>query len=220
MGDNESVDKICAQIEEDGEREIESILEKARGTAADIVAKAEARRDEIAGKILKEARERGASESRRLLSSVNIEVRRARLKAREEVVSEIMKGVEGELGKIRESGDYEDILASLLAEGIRGRDGKSFVVHADRRDIPLIEEKVFPRVKRIMKDESRPVGSMQARPLEKRSAGGVRVGVPGGRVIYDNTFEARMFRYRDAIRTRIFDEVFAEEDAGEETGGS
>jgi hypothetical protein len=34
-------------------------------------------------------------------------------------------------------------------------------------------------------------------------------------VIYDNTFEARMFRYRDDIRMAIFDEVFYPEDDGE-----
>jgi vacuolar-type H+-ATPase subunit E/Vma4 len=213
--DKESVEKICGQIREDGDREIASILEKARSTASDILGKAEAKRDEATEKIMRDAKERGEIESRRLLSSVNIEVRRAKLRSREEVVAVIRKNVEEKLAGVRESAEYPDILTRLVVEAIHGLEGKSFVVYVDRKDLGILEEKVFPRVKKTMEDESSPVSSLQARPLEKSSSGGARVGHPGGKVIYDNTFEARMFRYRDDIRMTIFDEVFYSEDGGE-----
>jgi vacuolar-type H+-ATPase subunit E/Vma4 len=213
--DKESVEKICGQIREDGEREIASILEKARSTAAGIRSKAESKRDEVTGKILNEAKERGETESRRLLSSVNIEVRRAKLRAREEVVGVITKKVQDLLEGIRGSDEYPQILTELVIEAIIGLEGKSFVVYVDKKDLELLEKAVFPRVKEKMKEESSPVSSLQARPLDKSSAGGARVGHPGGKVIYDNTFEARMFRYRDDIRMTIFDEVFYKEDGGE-----
>ncbi len=213
--DKESVEKICEQIKEDGDREITSILEKARSTVADILGKAEAQRDEATEKIMRDAKEKGKTESRRLLSGVNIEVRRAKLKAREEVVGVITKKVQDELSGIRESGDYPAILTSLVVEAILGLEGKSFIVYVDKKDLALLEEKVFPAVKETMAAESSPVSSLQARQLEKSSAGGARVGHPGGKVIYDNTFEARLFRYRDDIRMTIFDEVFYSEDDGE-----
>jgi vacuolar-type H+-ATPase subunit E/Vma4 len=213
--DNESVERICKQIREDGEREIDSILEKARSTAAEIIGKAEANRDEAAAKIMHEAEEKGKMESRRLLSSVNIEVKRAKLRAREEVVAVITKKVEEALAGIRSTAAYPDILTGLVIEAVRGLEGKSFVVYVDRKDLSMLEEKVFPRIREIMAAESAPVSSLQARPLEKSSAGGARVGHPGGNVIYDNTFEARMFRYRDDVRKVIFDEVFYSEDSGE-----
>lgn len=215
MVDKESVEKICEQIREDGESEIASILEKARSTAAEIVGRAEVTRDQATEKIMRDAREKGETESRRLLSGVNIEVRRTKLKAREDVVGVITKKVQEELEGIRGSSDYPDILTRLVGEAIRGLDGKSFIVYVDRKDLGLLEEKVFPRVKEMMAAESSPVSSLQARPLEKSSAGGARVGQPGGKVIYDNTFEARLFRYRDDIRMAIFDEVFYPEDSGE-----
>ncbi len=215
MVDKESVEKICGQIREDGDREIASILDKARSTAADILSKAAAKHDEATEKIMRDAREKGEMESRRLLSSVNIEVRRTKLKAREEVVGVITGKVEEELSGIRSSAGYPDILTGLVLEAVRGLEGKSFVIYVDNRDLGLLEEKIFPRVKETMAAESAPVSSLQARPLEKSSAGGARVGHPGGNVIYDNTFEARMFRYRDDIRMAIFDEVFYPEDDGE-----
>ena len=215
MVDKESVEKICEKIREDGDKEIASILEKARSTAADILGKAEAKCDEATEKIMRDAKEKGETESRRLLSSVNIEVRRTKLKAREDVVGVITKKVEEKLAGVRSSAEYTDILTGLVVEAVRGLGGKSFVVYVDRKDLKLLEEKIFPRVREIMAGESAPVSSLQARPLEKSSTGGARVGHPGGNVIYDNTFEARMFRYRDDIRMAIFDEVFYPEDGGE-----
>ena len=215
MVDKDSVEKICGQIREDGDREIASILEKARSTAADILGKAESKCDEATARIMRDAKERGETESRRLLSSVNIEVRRTKLKAREEVVGVITKKVQEELSGMRSSAEYPDILTRLVVEAVRGLEGKSFVVYVDKKDLKLLKEKIFPRVREIMAGESAPVSSLQARPLEKSSAGGARVGHPGGNVIYDNTFEARMFRYRDEIRMAIFDVVFYPEDGGE-----
>ena len=215
MVDKESVEKICEQIREDGDKEIASILEKARSTAADILGKAESKRNEATEKIMRDAKERGETESRRLLSSVNIEVRRTKLKAREEVVGVIKKKVEEKLVGMRPSTEYPEILSRLVVEAVRGLEGKSFVIYVDKRDLKLLEDKIFPGVREIMAGESAPVSSLQARPLEKSSAGGARVGHPGGNVIYDNTFEARMFRYRDDIRMAIFDEVFCAEDGGE-----
>lgn len=215
MVDNESIERICGQIREDGEKEIESILDKARRTAGDITGKAEAQKEEIAARIMREAGERGKTESRRLLSSVSIEVRRAKLRAREEVVSVVGGLVEAKLREMRGSERYPGILADLVTEAVRGLDGKSFVVSVDKRDLGLLDAEVFPRVKRAMSAEGRPVNSLQARPLEKSSLGGARVGVPGGNVVFDNTFEARMFRFRDEVRARIIDRVFYADTAGE-----
>lgn len=212
MVDNESVGRICDQIREDGEREIASILGKARSTVAEIVAGAERERDRIAARIMEEARERGQIETRRLLSSVAIEVRRARLRAREEVVSVAEKQVERELQGMRSSHRYPQVLAGLVAEAVRALEGKSFIVHADKRDLELLDREIFPRLKRELSAEGHPVNLLQARPLEKSSLGGARVGVPGGNVIFDNTFEARMFRFRERIRALVIDAVFYAQD--------
>ncbi len=208
MADKESVEKICNQIREDGEKEIKSILDKAEQTASGILESAGKDGEEAAGKIMKEAKAKGEIEHRRLLSSVSIEVRRTKLKAREEVISKIGAKVEERLKGIREDESYIGILAGLVAEAVRALDGGVFQVSVDRRDLKLLEEKVFPRVIETMRAENRQVEKLDATVLEEKSIGGARVGVPGGKVIYDNTFEARMYRMRDDTRNIIFKEVF------------
>ncbi|HSG28186.1 MAG TPA: V-type ATP synthase subunit E family protein [Candidatus Krumholzibacterium sp.] len=218
MADNESVEKIISQIQEDGEQEISSILSKAESTASGILEKAAQNAGEIAEKILKDARDRGELTRRRLLSSVSIEVKRARLKAREEIISKINDMVRTELERVRGSEGYPDIMAGLIVEAVLSLEGDSFQVYADRRDLSMLEEKVFPMVKEALVPEGRKVARLEAMQLEKDSLGGARVGVPGGRVVFDNTFEARMYRLRDRTRDIIFEEVFETE--GSEGSGS
>lgn len=218
MVNNESVDRIVNQIREDGEKEIRSILDKARETASEITGKAEKIRDETVARMIKEARDKGELAERRLLSSVKIEVKRAKLKSREEIVSRINAMVRGALEETRKDADYPAILTDLVMEAVRILRGDSFFVYVDRRDIGTLREKVFPEVRKRMTAESRQIAVLEAVELEKASFGGARVGVPDGKVIFDNTFEARLYRMRDEIRNSIFREVFEPE--GREGSGS
>ncbi len=219
MVDNDSVDKICERIREDGDAEIRSIMDKAKQTADDIIARANSAGEAAAEKIMKEAQEKGEIASKRLLSSVNLEVKRAKLRAREEVVQVIHERVEKALESYRTSGDYGTVLTGLALEAIRSLDGDSFIVRAAPGDIGIIEKEVFPALRTILKDEGRDVSRLAAEQLDRPVNGGVQVGVPGGNVIYDNTFEARLYRLREEIRNIIFEEVFSEE-SKEEPGSA
>lgn len=209
MADNESVDKICSQIIEDGKKEIESIRKKAEETASGIIGKAEEEARRLSAKLLKEAGEKGELERRRLLSSVNLEVRRTKLRAREEVVSVVREKVSEILKERRQRDDYAGILAGLITEAIGALDGEQFIVHVDRRDLDILRGRVFGAVRDAVKRSGRRIVHLEARVLDKPTLGGARVGVPGGKVIFDNTFEARMYRLRDEIRNIIFEEVFS-----------
>jgi vacuolar-type H+-ATPase subunit E/Vma4 len=212
LTEQESVDKICEQIHEDGAKEVDSITGKARRTAEEIVSRAEAKARQAGERIVKDAVERGEMAKRRTLSSVSLEVRRIKLRAREEVVTAVMARVNGAVENARSRGDYADVLAALVAEAVRVLEGDAFVVHADRRDLALLESKSFPRIREIMKAEGRTVRSLEAKPLPGAVLGGAQVSVPGGNVIFDNTFEARLYRFREETRSFVFEEVFSSHD--------
>jgi len=217
--DNESVARICDRILEDGENEIKSILDKAEQTAADITGKAEGVSKSTADAVIKEARRKGDLIKRRILSSVNLEVKRAKLKARESIVAEVNGKVEEALGSLRDKPRYAGVLSSMIAESVRALDGENFVIFADRRDIGLIESEVTAAAGKMLEGEGRRVERFEVEALKEAVLGGLRVGVPGGNVIFDNTFEARIYRMQDEIRSIIFDEIFSKE-ASEEQGSA
>lgn len=208
----ESVDKICEQIRGDGAKEVDSILEKARSTAAAIIAKAESEAQKVGERILADATEKSTVAQKRVLSSVSLEVRRIKLKVREEIVNAVMDAARANVEKGRKRDDYPRVLAALVAEALRVLEGEEFVVYVDGRDLAMLESSVFPPVRELMKKRGRAVKRVEGKALPDSTTGGVRVGVPGGHVIFDNTFEARMYRYRDEIRAIIFEGVFTSED--------
>jgi vacuolar-type H+-ATPase subunit E/Vma4 len=212
LAENDSVDKICEQIREDGAREVNSIIEKAKRTAAEIMTKAEGEAKKVGERIIEEAAEKGELAKKRMLSSVSLEVRRIKLKAREEVVTAVMEMVRGSIDAGRKRPDYAKVLGELTAEAIHVLKGEEFIVFADQRDIALLESAVLPAVKELMKNNGRAVKRIECRALPGATAGGVQVGVPGGNVLYDNTFESRMYRFRDEIRAVIFRGIFSSED--------
>jgi vacuolar-type H+-ATPase subunit E/Vma4 len=205
----ESVDKICARIRGDGAKEIDAILDRARQSAAEIIAKAEAEAAKAGERIVREAGEKAELAKKRRLSSVSLEVKRIRLRSREEVVTAVMERVKAEIEGSRTRSDYPAILAGLVVEALRVLEGGEFIVSADARDLALLESVVFPAVLERMRKEGRPVKSIEGKELSAPTAGGVQIGVPGGRVVYDNTFEARTYRYRDEIRAIRFRSAFS-----------
>ena len=215
MADNDSVEEICSRIREDGEKEINSILVKAEKTASEIVAKAEKEKERVIKEILARAEEKGLAEQRRELSGVQIEIKRAKLKIREEVITSVMEKVKVSLENIRAESGYSSILKDMIIEGIKALDGKSFSVHVDQRDFNLTKKEVIPAVRAELDGN---IEDIEVKKLEKESLGGARIGVPGGNVIYDNRFEARLYRLRDDIRNLIFEWTFRSE--GSEGSGS
>ncbi|HMA75954.1 MAG TPA: V-type ATP synthase subunit E family protein, partial [Candidatus Krumholzibacteriaceae bacterium] len=104
--------------------------------------------------------------------------------------------------------DYPEILKDMIVEGIKALDGKSFLVMVDRADFSIMEKEVLPAVRDELKGE---LEDVRIRQLEEDSLGGVKVGTPGGNVVYDNRFEARMYRLRDDIRNMIYEDIFRSE---------
>ncbi len=84
MINEESINEICRQIREDGEKEITSLLEKAEKTAESIRGKARSEGERVAQETIKEAQARAEAIKKKVLSSVALEVKREKLRIREE----------------------------------------------------------------------------------------------------------------------------------------
>lgn len=218
MANDKSVEEICRRIREDGEKEAESILDKAERTATGIVERAEKKKERIAEEIINEAEQDGENEFRRLLSSIKIEMKREKLKIREEVIEHIMEKVRAELESTRTEEDYCRILEGMILAGVRALEDSSFVILVDRRDIDLTTGRVIPDVKRKIEEETGNPCRFRVEGLSKSVLGGARIKSAEGKVAFDNTFEARMHRLNDDIRNVIFEEVF--QLSGSEESGS
>jgi vacuolar-type H+-ATPase subunit E/Vma4 len=142
-------------------------------------------------------------------------VKRSKLRAREEIVSTVHERVEKALADYRKSGDYASMLTGLVLEAVSALERDSFIVWANAENIDLVKGSVFPAVLEAAEKKGLSISKLEAKPFDRSVSGGVQIGVPGGNVIYDNTFEARLYRLREEIRNIIFEEVFSSKESEE-----
>ena len=210
MVNEESVQEICRQIIEDGEKEVNSILDKARRTIEEIKSKARKEGEEAAQRILKEAEARAQAIKKRTLSSVSLEVKREKLKIREELYREVMSELKVKLGNLRSSSEYPDVLKRLIVEAVKALGREKIVVYVDKRDLSVVEKDVLPAVKESLNSEGIDIKEIKVEELDKEILGGAMVAAADGNIIYDNTFESRMYRAENEIRNYIYSTICPE----------
>jgi len=206
----ESVQEICRQIMEDGEKEVNSILDKARRTVEEIKSRARKEGEEIAQKILKDAESRAQAIKKRTLSSVSLEVKRERLKIREELYSEVISELKVKLKNLRSTPEYADVLKRLIVEAVKALGRDRIVVYVDKRDIAVVEKDVVSAVKESLSSEGIDIKEIKVAELDREILGGVMVAASEGNVMYDNTFESRMYRAESEIRSYIYSTICPE----------
>jgi len=216
----ESVQEICRQIMEDGEKEVNSILDKARRTIEEIKLRARKEGEEAAQKIIKEAETKAQALKKRTLSSVSLEAKRERLKIREELYREVISELKVKLGNLRSTPEYADVLKRLILEAVKalGKDRiviyvdnkDRIVIYVDKRDIAVVEKDVVSAVKENLSSEGIDIEEIKVAELDREILGGVMVAASEGNVMYDNTFESRMYRAESEIRSYIYSTICPE----------
>ncbi|MDA4130392.1 MAG: V-type ATP synthase subunit E [Thaumarchaeota archaeon] len=98
---------------------------------------------------------------------------------------------------------YEDLLKSMILEGIDEVGGSEFVVSSNARDQSLVQKVIV-----AISGQKQVKISPSSSPLTN-TIGGVSIGSGDGYVTFDNTYEARLERLKPALRKQLA-KLFAE----------
>jgi len=109
------LDKITARIAQDGQKEIDEALEKARAEAAQIAAQYEAQGKAEAQKILDRGRQAAKQREERLASAAQMEGRKAVLAAKQEMLDEAFQRAKKKLLELPQE-QYVSLLADLAVK--------------------------------------------------------------------------------------------------------
>ena len=190
------VELLRRAVSEEGRKEAEQVLARARTDADRLVAEArEKAGKDLEGKIV--AR-RGAAhaEAKRIVDSAELEAKRRIMVFREKIVQEVFEALRERLKEFRRDPAYVDFLARALEEGMERLEGNAFIAELNEDDLPLFQG----RAEQIAAARG---ASLSLRPSPSVN-GGVRVYSGDGRTLFDNSLSARIERRKDAIRSRIW----------------
>ncbi|MCS7131568.1 MAG: V-type ATP synthase subunit E family protein [Hadesarchaea archaeon] len=192
------VDEILKETREKTTQLIEAAQKEARSilNAARLAAKEEMERE------VREAKTRGEQMYRAMLAEGRVKAKKEILRKREELINEVFERAKEKLVEYTSSERYERDLIRIAAEACKKLNSDKVVIHANKRDLKLLERRMDELIRAAGKLTSVSLGE----PIQ--TMGGVRVGTPDGKMEVDDTLEARMNREFEALRIKVAKVLF------------
>jgi len=185
----DTLDKVSGEFEsemlaelQDGKGQALSSLETTRKLAKTSVSK-----------ILETGVKQADSLKRQIIGAAELEARNSQLKALEKAVVEVFESAVKELHRVPAQ-RYQDAMARFVREGLDviGADAKVYCRSEDRQVVSAVIRTVASGQSKVVLDDK-----------SISTIGGVVMSSPDGSVRFDNTFEARLERTRQALRMDV-----------------
>jgi len=202
---------LITGIEEDARKEEKQLLDEGQKRAQEKKAYAEKKAESILTDARRDGEAQGEAVKRKIVSGVELEVKRLSMHARDAVMQDITGRVEAKLNSMIDSPDYKSILTDWIAEAAAGLGADAAQVNASDREKPLIDDKLLALAAQNAAERTgKPVTLTlsDARPLKSQ---GVVLTATDGRTAFNNQVKTRMMRKQREIRTLIYNALFADD---------
>ncbi len=203
MESSGNLEALVQRVLEKARTQSDSMVERARKASDREVGRAEAQYREQRESFQSQLRDEAESRLRSLRSESERKIRRASMIAIQEAVDSVFSDALEAAGKEFDSKERLELLKELLIEGAQAVDSVPARVRLNERELDLLRRECSSELRedgeyhldnglRFVLDED---------PIN--TAGGPLVTDMSGRVVYDNTFEARLERKREDLRRMV-----------------
>ena len=201
---NQSKDILIAGIEADARQEEEKLLAEAEQQAADKRKYGDQKIESILADARQRAEKQAEEINRKVVSSVEMEVRRRSLRLRDTILQDLMRQVEDRMKMRIATPDYRAVLLHWIVEAARGLSVDAAEVNASAAERELIDETLLREAMEIL--EHKVVLTLsKAEPLGGQ---GVVLTSVNGRLAFNNQVRTRIQRRQRGIHVLIHDALF------------
>jgi V/A-type H+-transporting ATPase subunit E len=196
--------KITSRIEEDSEVEAQEILRDVQAKADEIIAKTKAQAKSVEDEIIQKGRHDAELINQRIIANAKLQAKKHGLDVKEEIIQNAFDEAEKRLEKITLSKEYPNILKSIIAEGVESIGGDDVEVVVRKEDVKLVNKAFLKELRKKL--------SVNITLSEDsiKSLGGAIIRTRDGTIVVNNTFETRMRRMRDELRSKVAKILFEE----------
>ena len=191
LASNSSLEQAIDKILEKTEKEILSDLKnselEAKQKLDDSLAKLEAEYDQIISNGKKEA----DKIEKQIIGSSDLEARNKQLTTVEESIDKVFKKALDEIANADRSGDYSNLIKTLLDESTKILGTKEIVVFTNNKDKDVVQSAL----------SQYPGAELSSETID--CLGGVKVKSKDGSMTFDNTVDAKIERLKPLIRKDI-----------------
>lgn len=188
--------KIIGKIEEDADKEAKGVLGEARGKAEEIIKEAQTKAREEEEEIIQKGRREAELVKQRIIADAKLRARKQKLDLKEAAIEAAFSEAERELQKLPPTSKYPFILLRIIKEAVASI-GTDIEILASKADRKLLNQN-------SLKTLSNELGvNVALAPQTIETYGGAVVRTKDGKIEVDNTFETRMSRMRDSLRSEV-----------------
>jgi len=204
----DGANKIVSSIMSEAQSKADAIIQESEKEASLIMEEGDKEAISEKEKILENANKQSAMKYQQLISEAKMNSRRAELEAREEVIETAFKNAEEELQKIAagSSEEYKESLKKIIKEASVEIGGGELVLSTKEEDVAKIKDSI-PTLEKEIETEA---GNKTTLEIGEniRTIGGAVVKTKNGDVEVNNTFEARMSRFKKSLRSEVAKVLF------------
>jgi vacuolar-type H+-ATPase subunit E/Vma4 len=202
--------ELILGIETDARAEEEKITSEAENQIAEKRKYSEKKIESILNEAREKAREQAETVKKKIISSVELEIKRRSMLVRDAVMQDILDRVEKKLESITGDANYRSVLTNWITEAAVGLDAEAAQVNASEKERTLIDDKLLSEVKgRIHTQTGREV-TLTLSDTPPMKSQGVVLTAADGRTAFNNQVKTRMLRKQREIRMLIYNALFTD----------
>ena len=165
--------------------------------------------------ILKDAEEKARAESAliksKLLSGVDVEIKRKEMHSRDEMLNEIQQRVKKELEDLTGKKQYRDVLLNWITEAAIGLSADHAFVSVSVDEKGIIDGSLLAEAEKKVKTITGRSVSLELSGETATGSQGVILIAEDGRTAFNNQVAVRLLRKQKAIRKLIYQKLYGEE---------
>ncbi len=190
------VDKLAARLRQQAKAEADRIIDLARKAGERDLQKAKSELEAAKQEAEAGIRARTESRLRAANSAILLREKRLVLQAQEDAISQVMDAALEDLARSQDKAGRTAVLKRMVAEARAQLGCDNISIRANQVEHELLQDA-------ISNDPA--LASVNLCPESLETAGGILATDESGRLVFDNTFEARMERRREELRNLAAD---------------
>jgi V/A-type H+-transporting ATPase subunit E len=198
LNNKEAFDNVVSKVVNDVKREILLSLENSHNDALEIIENTEQETNIKAAEILQSVDKLGDTLHSKIIGKAELKARNNSLQLIEETINKIFEASLKGLVNISSNKSYDKSMKKLLEEGLDAIGGKEFNISCNTKDVDLLKNisKEIQKTRKI---------NIELSSKNLNCMGGVQVMNSDGSVIFNNTVEVRLERFKPLLRKQISD---------------
>ena len=202
--------ELISGIESDARIKEEEIIKEAEKRAAEKRKYSEKKIEALLNDTHSEAQRQAEAVKKKILSAVDLELKRQSMSVRSALVQDVMSRVENKFASMAGDENYRSVLINWIVEAFIGLGAEAAQINASQMERAFIDDQLLSEVKEKIHMQINKQAQLKLSDAEPLKSQGVVLTAADGRTAFNNQVKTRMLRKQREIQMLIYNAVFTD----------